>query len=88
VGNEPPSVPPSESELERFFDLGLDLLVILGFDGYFTQVNPAAEPFPEFLHPDDVQRTIDAFADVKSGNDVIGFENRYRCADGSVRWIQ
>jgi PAS domain S-box-containing protein len=101
VGNEPPSVPPSESELKRFFDLGLDLLVILGFDGYFTQVNPAAErilgysrrdllsrPFLEFLHPDDVQRTRDAFADVTSGNDVIGFENRYRCADGSVRWIQ
>jgi PAS domain S-box-containing protein len=101
VGNEPPSVPPSESELKRFFDLGLDLLVILGFDGYFTQVNPAAErilgysrrdllsrPFPEFLHADDVQRTIDAFADVRSGNDVLGFENRYRCADGAVRWIQ
>jgi PAS domain S-box-containing protein len=82
-------------------DLAPDLLVILGFDGFFTQVNPATErilgysrrdllfrPFLEFLHPDDVQRTLDAFADVMSGIDVIGFENRYRCADDSVRWIQ
>ena len=76
-------------------------MVIAGFDGYFKRVNPAAErilgysrrdllsrPFLEFLHPDDVQRTLDAFADVMSGPDVIGFENRYRCADGSLRWIQ
>jgi PAS domain S-box-containing protein len=82
-------------------DLAPDLMVIAGFDGYFTQVNPAAErilgysrgellsrPFLEFLHPDDVQRTLDAFADVMSGSDVIGFENRYRRGDGSVRWIQ
>ena len=82
-------------------DLAPDLMVIAGFDGYFKRVNPAAErilgysrrdllsrPFLEFLHPDDVQRTLDAFADVMSGPDVIGFENRYRCADGSLRWIQ
>ena len=102
MGNEPPAMPPSESEFDQLlFDLALDLLVIAGFDGYFKRVNPAAErilghsrrellsrPFLEFVHPDDVQRTLGAFADVTSGNDVIAFENRYRCADGSVRWIQ
>ena len=93
--------PPSESELEQFFDLALDMMVIVGVDGYFKRVNPAAErilgysrrellsrPVEEFLHPDDVQSTHDAFARLKSGNEVIGFENRYRCTDGSVRWIQ
>src|SRR6187200_2863908 len=31
VSAEPPLVPQSQSELERFFDLSLDLLVIAGF---------------------------------------------------------
>jgi len=43
VGREPPSVPQSESELEEFFDLALDPMVIVGFDGYFKRVNPAYE---------------------------------------------
>ena len=101
MGNEPPAVPPSESELQQFFDLALDLMIIGGFDGNFKWVNPAvvrtlgysrqellSRPFLEFVHPDDVQPTIDRFAEVMSGNDVIGFENRYRSADGSWRWIQ
>ena len=43
MGSEPPSVPQLESELEEFFDLALDLMVIVGFDGYFKRVNPAYE---------------------------------------------
>jgi len=43
VGSESPSVPQSKSELEEFFDLALDLMVIVGFDGYFKRVNPAYE---------------------------------------------
>ena len=43
VGSEPPSVPQSKSELEEFFDLALDLMVIVGFDGYCKRVNPAYE---------------------------------------------
>jgi PAS domain S-box-containing protein len=88
--------------LEQFFDLALDLMVIFGFDGYFKRVNPAvvrtlgysssellSRPFPEFIHPDDVQRSHEEFDRViGGGSDVVGFENRYRCADGSVRWIQ
>jgi PAS domain S-box-containing protein len=101
LGNEQPSVPPSVSELEEFFDLAHDLMVIVGFDGYFKRVNPAvvrtlgyssrellSRPFFEFLHPDDVQRSRDGFPDRVSGNAAIGYEVRYRCADGSVRWIQ
>jgi PAS domain S-box-containing protein len=95
-------VRPSASEFEQFFDLALDLMVIFGFDGYFKRVNPAvvrtlgyssrellSRPFPEFIHPDDIPRSRDAFEKViGGGDDVVEFENRYRCADGSVRWIQ
>ena len=64
VGNKPPSVLRSESELERFFDLTLDLLVIAGFDGYMKRLNPAyartlgypmqellARPMLDVVHP-------------------------------------
>src|SRR3979409_359877 len=89
VGSQPPSVPQSESELEQFFDLSLDLLCIAGFDGYFKRVNPSLErtfgyssrellsrPFLEFTHPDDVQSSRDVLAELLRGNDVLGFENR------------
>ena len=36
-------VPQSETELQEFFDLSMDLLCIVGFDGYFKRVNAALE---------------------------------------------
>ena len=101
MGNEPPSALHSESELERFFDLAFDLLCIAGFDGYFKRVNPAyvrtlgypqwelmSRPFFEFVYPDDVQSATDVLACLLDGKDVIGFEHRVICGDGSVRWLQ
>ncbi len=89
-----------EAERERFFALSLDILCIADFDGYFRTLNPAAEqifgygkkellaePFLSFVHPDDQQSTIDAMGDLSSGANVIAFENRYRCKDGSYKWI-
>ena len=101
VGGRPPSVPQSGSELERFFDLALDLLVIAGLDGYLKRANPAYErtigyPMEELLarpmlavvHPDDVESVGTVLAGLLDGEDVIAFENRVICADGSVRWLQ
>ena len=101
MGSEPPSALHSESELEQFFDLALDLLCIAGFDGYFKRVNPAyvrtlgyprwelmSRPFFEFVYPDDVQSATDVLACLLDGKDVIGFEHRVICGDGSVRWLQ
>jgi signal transduction histidine kinase len=70
-------MPKSGSELERFFDLSLDLLVIAGLDGYMKRV-----------HPDDVASVGEVLGGLAAGKDVIGFENRVVCADGSVRWLQ
>jgi PAS domain S-box-containing protein len=87
--------------LERFFTLSLDLLCVADFHGHFARVNPAfervlghssevllREPFMSFVHPADHAATNAAYAHVLGGADLFGFENRYRCIDGSYRWMQ
>ena len=96
-----PHLPQSGTELEEFFDLSIDLLCIVGFDGFFKRVNaslertlgyPKAELFSrsvfDITHPDDVQPSLDALAQLGEGHDVVGFESRVVCADGSVRWLE
>ena len=94
-------VPQSETELQEFFDLSIDLLCIVGFDGYFKRVNaslertlgyPKAELFSrsvlDITHPDDVSPSREALARLGEGQDLVGFESRVICADGSVRWLE
>ena len=44
-------------------------------------------PFMDFLHPDDVAATNASSARQRAGGDIAEFENRYRCKDGSYRWL-
>jgi PAS domain S-box-containing protein len=90
----------AEEDYARFFSQSLDLLCIAGFDGYFKQVNPAfentlgikneellAEPFLSFVYPDDREATLAEMAKLTTGTETIAFENRYRCQNGSYRWL-
>jgi PAS domain S-box-containing protein len=94
-------VPQSETELQEFFDLSIDLLCIVGFDGHFKRVNASlertlgyskAELFSrsvfDITHPDDVPPSRDALARLGEGHDLVGYESRVICADGSVRWLE
>ena len=88
-------------ELERVFRLSLDLLCIADTDGNFVKVNPAWEQtlgykleelehrkFLDFVHPDDLEATQQAIADLASGKSIFDFINRYRHKNGSYRWIE
>jgi PAS domain S-box-containing protein len=87
-------------EREYFFDSAIDMVCIATLDGRFTQVSPSwtetlgwsagelvDRPYLELVHADDVEATLGAMADLASGKAVIGFDNRYRCRDGSWRWL-
>lgn len=41
----------------------------------------------DFLHPDDIARSMAAFEIVLRGEPVLRFENRYRATDGTYRWF-
>ena len=88
-------------DLDRFFQLSLDMFGIATFDGYFVRVNPAwrtvlgftedeirESPFEDFVHPDDREATAAAMSGLQTGERVINFENRYRAKDGSYKRLQ
>ena len=90
----------AEETLDGFFTMSLDLLCIAGFDGVFQRLNPAwtqvlgftleeltTRPFLEFVHPEDHAATIAEMEKLRAGAPAISFENRYRCRDGSYRWL-
>jgi PAS domain S-box-containing protein len=91
-----------EAELLRMslFDLSIDMLTVGGFDGYFKQLNPAwtktlgweveellSKPWIEFVHPEDRERTLDAWHLLLTGEKVLLLENRYVCKKGIYRWL-
>ena len=83
-----------------FWELTSDLLGVLNGEGVFETSNPAwqavlgwsqqevgSTPIFELLHPDDHQATRLGFEQLVAGTPVLNFVNRYRCKDGSYRWL-
>lgn len=88
-------------DLERFFDLSLDLFGIAGFDGYFRRVNSnfskvlghsekdlVSRPFLDYVHPGDRDSTVAVMGQLSKGLPVVRFQNRYLAADGSWKLFE
>ena len=84
----------------RTWQVTPDLMGALNAQGYFETSNPAwstvlgwseeevaRTSIWELLHPDDVERSRAGFNLTQVGEPAVRFPNRYRCKDGSYRWI-
>jgi PAS domain S-box-containing protein len=91
----------AETELNRFFDVSLDLFAISSGDGSFKRVSRAvtdvlgysveeilAIPYMDLIHPEDQAASMRAVErQVHGGERIEQFVNRYRHKDGSWRTL-
>lgn len=91
----------AQEDLDRFFKHSRDFIAVIGLDGYFQRVNPAAEqilgytreellsrPYLGFVHPDDRAHTSAHTEALEHGRSMLAFENRVVRKDDSVRVLE
>lgn len=89
-----------EQELNQLFNFAPDIIAIVGLDGYFKRINPAAceilgyseeelyaVPYTNFIHPDDKNKSIDEATKLLETNHTFYFENRYITKSGNTKWL-
>ena len=77
------------------------MLCVANTEAYFTHLNPyfcqllgyseeelISRKFLDFVHPDDVGDTIAEVSKLSAGINTINFVNRYRCKDGTYKYLQ
>lgn len=91
----------SLEDFERIFNLSAFMVCTASPEGTFQKVSPAftetlgysekellAQPFADFVHPEDKKTTIANMEPLARGIPVIKFSNRYICKDGSCKWLE
>ena len=99
----PPAVPHGGSDaIARFFDLTLDMLAVASVEtGRFVRAGSGfgrvlgwsegdlvETPFMDLVHPDDLGASQEALGALAAGDDLVAFENRALCKDGTHRWVE
>ncbi|HHM06353.1 MAG TPA: EAL domain-containing protein [Gammaproteobacteria bacterium] len=87
-------------ERDRFFDLSLDLMAVIGFDGCFRQVNRAwahslgydgsalvGRDLRSLLHEDDREKAETALKQLTVSKDRSECEVRFRHRERNFRWL-
>ncbi|MBN1968653.1 MAG: PAS domain S-box protein [Candidatus Delongbacteria bacterium] len=90
-----------EKELEFFFDVTPELLCVADTEGNFLKVNNEwknalgydkefleSHKFLDFVHHDDLDKTLDEISNLKNQKKVINFVNRYKCSDGTYKFLE
>ncbi len=87
-------------ELQLTLDASLDMIMTIGVDGMIKSVNQASrtilgyEPeelvgksFMDLVHPEDHELSVEATT-IADGVSIDRFENRCRCKDANIAWIE
>jgi len=90
----------AEQERDRLFNLSTEMLAVGDYDKYLQQTNPAwvrvlgwsrdelmRRKILHFIHPDDQELVTESFRALRGGEPVEGLSTRFRCRDGSFRWL-
>jgi len=90
----------AEDDRQRIFDVSLDMLSVIGFDGYFKELNPAwvrtlgwsteelkEKAWLDLVIPEDRDSSLAMAKRLFQGESIIGFENRCSCKNGSYKWL-
>lgn len=85
---------------DKFFEMSQDLFLLVDFDGYIKQVNPActktlsfttseflSQPLLEFVAPEYRNYTLVQLQQLATGINSISFENCCPCKHGSYKWL-
>lgn len=92
---------PIEIDLDRFGALSSQLFCAIGADGYFQMLHPQwsdilgisqetlmSRPWLEWIHPEDKTSTLHELHKlIADGAEVVTYKVRFRCGDGSYRWL-
>lgn len=89
----------SQKAADTFFNLSIDSLVIASKDK-FIKINPSLskllgysneellnKPFTDFIFSEDLEMTMEEIKKLEKGTDLVNFQNRWLCKDGSVKWL-
>lgn len=97
-GNFPQIMP---DQITQFFMNSPYLMCFTNMEGKFLRVNPSFSsalgwptntfldnPLIEFVHPSDRAKTLEGVELLRKGKILEGFQNRYRCKDGTYRTLE
>lgn len=91
----------AQENLDQVFDLCGYLVCVADMRGHPQRINSSfarhvgyseeellSSPLLDFIHPEDRARTEAMIQDeLSKGTDVFDFESRFRCKDGSYKWM-
>ncbi len=88
------------AERNRLWGVTNLVVAVVGFDAIIRDVNPGAtalfdwsgaeligRSFADFLHPEEAARSLAWAAQLTHGQEIADLETRFRCRDGSYRWV-
>lgn len=91
----------TEEYFQRFFNFIPELACIVTVDGRFLKINTMwqetlgytnqeilSSSFFDFIHPEDREATVRGVERQVTTESTMQFVNRYRCKDGSYRWLE